>query len=351
VKAITLLRSAKAAKDALEKAVTSKHGLGKPCPGGQALVKVGPNYVCNDLRDVVRAFLEQGYCVTVTPEVAGMPGISVDRMVATITETLFGSGAFQPGPDLNVQRGIGAGAIFDQTREVGAPTKPPKKMVPPTKPSPLVRDAAITTRLGENNLPTDRNPTVAEGQEKLVAWVWLQDVSGPTEFKWVFYNPLGYEAFTWSGKVDPAQYHVPSLSKFTHQLNFRWPGAPVGILGTYWAELYVNGVYSAVGQFTVPAPGPKAPVAQNDFFRTTTGTAHNVFPAPGVLGNDFNLNVDPLTARLVQGPAHGSVTLNSDGSFEYTPEPGFVGTDEFTYAAQDGHGGESTATCRIDVAP
>ena len=41
--------------------------------------------------------------------------------------------------------------------------------------------------------------------------------------------------------------------------------------------------------------------------------------APGVLGNDSDADGDPLTAVLVSGVSNGSLTLNSDGSFTYTP--------------------------------
>ena len=39
---------------------------------------------------------------------------------------------------------------------------------------------------------------------------------------------------------------------------------------------------------------------------------------------------------LVTGPAHGTLTLNADGSFTYTPTAGYTGTDSFTYKANDG---------------
>jgi len=41
-------------------------------------------------------------------------------------------------------------------------------------------------------------------------------------------------------------------------------------------------------------------------------------------------------ARLVSGAAHGSLKLNHDGTFEYTPEAGFAGTDSFRYEVFDG---------------
>jgi hypothetical protein len=55
----------------------------------------------------------------------------------------------------------------------------------------------------------------------------------------------------------------------------------------------------------------------------------------GVLDNDVDAEEDDLSATLVSGPANGQVILNPDGSFTYTPKPGFCGTDSFIYAASD----------------
>jgi hypothetical protein len=52
-------------------------------------------------------------------------------------------------------------------------------------------------------------------------------------------------------------------------------------------------------------------------------------PAPGVLGND--LAARGATVQTVIEPAHGQLTLNADGSFDYQPGPGFVGDDAFAY--------------------
>ena len=45
----------------------------------------------------------------------------------------------------------------------------------------------------------------------------------------------------------------------------------------------------------------------------------------------------PLSAELGTTTSNGSLTLNADGSFSYTPNAGFWGTDSFTYTATDGH--------------
>ena len=61
-----------------------------------------------------------------------------------------------------------------------------------------------------------------------------------------------------------------------------------------------------------------------------------VVSAAGVLANDSDVERQSLTARKVSDPAHGSLTLNADGSFTYTPAVEFFGVDSFTYRAHDG---------------
>src|SRR5262249_49927830 len=70
---------------------------------------------------------------------------------------------------------------------------------------------------------------------------------------------------------------------------------------------------------------------------------------PGVLGNDSDPDGDALTAVLANGPANGTLTLNADGSFTYTPNAGFAGSDSFTYRANDGAASSSPATVNITV--
>lgn len=83
------------------------------------------------------------------------------------------------------------------------------------------------------------------------------------------------------------------------------------------------------------------------------GFAH--IPPLGGIGNvagaDTDADGDPLTAILAGDAAHGSLNLLPDGRFTYTPDPGFVGTDTFSYQVSDGFlGGESNvATVTIQV--
>jgi VCBS repeat-containing protein len=74
--------------------------------------------------------------------------------------------------------------------------------------------------------------------------------------------------------------------------------------------------------------------------------------AHGVLANDMDPNGDTLSAALVNGPAHGTLTLNGDGSFEYHSEANYNGADSFTYVAKDAFGGASAVTqVQLAIAP
>ncbi|KQM51967.1 hypothetical protein ASE69_20265 [Sphingomonas sp. Leaf208] len=80
---------------------------------------------------------------------------------------------------------------------------------------------------------------------------------------------------------------------------------------------------------------------------STTGTA----PATGnVLANDKDADGDALTASLVKGPTHGTLTFAADGSFSYVADKGYVGADSFIYAASDGKA-SANAAVSINVAP
>jgi VCBS repeat-containing protein len=91
-----------------------------------------------------------------------------------------------------------------------------------------------------------------------------------------------------------------------------------------------------------------APVAANDAYATDEDTTLTV-AAPGVLVNDTDVEGDSLTAVLASSPSHGTLTLNADGSFSYTPNANFNGSDSFTYKANDGTDASNVATVTITV--
>ncbi|MCA9249009.1 MAG: cadherin-like domain-containing protein, partial [Planctomycetales bacterium] len=108
---------------------------------------------------------------------------------------------------------------------------------------------------------------------------------------------------------------------------------------------------SAPQTFTIEViAANEAPVAADDSgYSVDADSVLSVPVAEGVLGNDTDADGDAITASVVTGPANGSLTLNADGSFDYTPNTGFVGTDSFTYVANDGALDSNTATVTITV--
>ncbi|MEJ2792260.1 retention module-containing protein, partial [Iodobacter sp. LRB] len=60
---------------------------------------------------------------------------------------------------------------------------------------------------------------------------------------------------------------------------------------------------------------------------------------------------DPLTFTAKDQPAHGTVTVKPDGSYEYTPAPDYNGKDSFTVTVSDGKGGTAVITVNVTVDP
>jgi uncharacterized delta-60 repeat protein len=123
--------------------------------------------------------------------------------------------------------------------------------------------------------------------------------------------------------------------------------------GTYVVELIVNDggsppLDSAPATVQITATN-RAPVAVADSYTVAQGATLIINAAAGVLGNDTDADGDTLTAALVANVTHGSLTLNPDGGFAYTPSPGYSGPDSFMYRASDGTSNSNTATVSLTV--
>jgi hypothetical protein len=92
------------------------------------------------------------------------------------------------------------------------------------------------------------------------------------------------------------------------------------------------------------------PVASDDCYTVDEDNTLSV-AALGVLLNDHDPDGDPLAATKVTDPTNGTLCLDRDGSFTYTPNADFYGTDRFVYEVSDGQGGTDTATVTITVNP
>ena len=106
----------------------------------------------------------------------------------------------------------------------------------------------------------------------------------------------------------------------------------------------------AVVSITV-TPENDAPVATADAYSIDEDGQLTKVAALGVLANDTDVDGDTLSAVLVPltGPANGTLVLNSDGSFVYTPNDDFNGTDGFDYVANDGTDDSAQVSVTITI--
>jgi VCBS repeat-containing protein len=123
--------------------------------------------------------------------------------------------------------------------------------------------------------------------------------------------------------------------------------------GNHTIEVQATGTSVVSDSITVEVTAGvpnQPPTADPDSYSTDYQTTLNV-AAPGVLANDRDPENQILSAAPVTDPVHGTVTLNTNGSFTYTPASGFSGVDSFTYRAWDGQLYSAAAAATITVKP
>ncbi|MDP1569776.1 MAG: Ig-like domain-containing protein [Vicinamibacterales bacterium] len=144
-----------------------------------------------------------------------------------------------------------------------------------------------------------------------------------------------------SGPVDGTVVIVDGVLTYTPEADFH---------GTDEVTVQVSdgqgGTATAVITIIV-TPVNDAPVAVNDAASVIAGAAVVI----DVLANDTDADGDTLSVASVSTPANGTAVVGVDGRITYTPAPGFVGTDAFTYIATDGQLQSAPATVTITVLP
>ncbi len=124
---------------------------------------------------------------------------------------------------------------------------------------------------------------------------------------------------------------------------------PAGFVGT---DNFVYRLTNPRGGFTTATvtvtvnDSNDAPTTSDDAYLISSG---NVLRA-NVLANDSDPDGDTLTVSPLVAPQHGSLNLASDGSFTYTPDGTFAGSDSFTYTVTDPSGATAEATVTIAAA-
>jgi hypothetical protein len=106
-------------------------------------------------------------------------------------------------------------------------------------------------------------------------------------------------------------------------------------------EILDAAVFLEAGSLQVNSP----PTANDDAASTPKNTPIDI----DVQANDTDPDGDPLATVNVSDPTNGTTSVNGDGSVNYAPDAGFVGTDTFTYQINDGLEDSNTATVTVEV--
>ncbi|MFG1342654.1 tandem-95 repeat protein, partial [Xanthobacter autotrophicus] len=159
-------------------------------------------------------------------------------------------------------------------------------------------------------------------------------------------DPEG-DALTLHSVFDPVGGHISIVDNalvYTPKADFNGQTTLTYIIGDG------HGNFSDGSLALTVNPVNDVPVAADDAYTVLEGATLAIAAGESLLANDRDVEGDALSAVLVSGPAHGTLALNSDGSFTYTPEAGFNGADSFSYKTNDGSVDSTAAAVALIVA-
>jgi VCBS repeat-containing protein len=115
--------------------------------------------------------------------------------------------------------------------------------------------------------------------------------------------------------------YVPHAGGFTGTVNYIYTASDGSLTDTANVKMTVTGTNTTTA-------------VDDSFMRVGTGS---VAVSGNVLANDSDVNGDTQTVNTtpVTAPQNGQLTLNANGTFSYTPNSGFTGTDWFVYEVCD----------------
>jgi hypothetical protein len=96
-------------------------------------------------------------------------------------------------------------------------------------------------------------------------------------------------------------------------------------------------------------PVDDSPQASPDIYFGHGGDSIVIGPDDGLLINDTDIDSPTLSVVLATDPRNGRLNLNPDGSFDYTPNGGFIGIDKFAYRVSDSHSESTIAEVSLYV--
>jgi hypothetical protein len=208
------------------------------------------------------------------------------------------------------------------------------------------------------SLPPNAAPTFIGGADETIA----EDAGPQTVANWATSISPGAEIEAWQqvefnvSNDNPALFLAPPALSAAGTLSYT-PGpnangsAVVTVVLRDNGGREVGGVDASAPQtFTISVtPVNDLPQAVDDAYEVYLNRSLTIAVA-GVLGNDSDVDNPALTAVVEAPPANGTLVLNADGSFAYTPTLWFSGVDTFTYRASDGMEASAIATVNIHVA-
>jgi subtilisin family serine protease len=112
-----------------------------------------------------------------------------------------------------------------------------------------------------------------------------------------------------------------------------------------WFGCGVINAEAAVLGLTPPTPPNNPPNAIADDLPVTEDTATDL----AVLANDTDADGDTLTVTSATAAAHGTTSVNANGTVRYVPNANYSGDDFFDYTVSDGHGGTDSTSVKLRV--
>ena len=172
----------------------------------------------------------------------------------------------------------------------------------------------------------------------------LESVCVDVQVEWQIVDPAGQLLLTLQAEAERVD-STAACSAATATLYVELDTIRFGPPGDYSVEVWIDGRACAIDSFTIGS-APAAPIVMDDSYRIPPDDS---YAGSSVLDNDLDPNYQPLLAALQSEPAHGSVSLELDGTFVYDPDQGFEGADAFTYTATDPGGMSSVGTVTLTI--
>jgi LysM repeat protein len=190
--------------------------------------------------------------------------------------------------------------------------------------------------------------TILVGQSGVFAEPdYYSDLEGQTLIVTGPNNLLGND-FANSGSVVATSFSSPSHGMLSVSITGDITYVPdPGFIGTDTFTYYIsNGTGTAFAVDTIDVAAPLL-VATPDVYTVHTGDTLIVTGPNNLLGNDFT-NSGSIDATSFSSPSHGMLSVSLTGDITYVPDPGYIGTDTFTYYISNGYG-TAFAVDTIDV--